>query len=218
MQENLSHKHIDRLKEGNARFVSGNPLYPRLSAERRLDTLRDGQRPFVAILSCSDSRVPVELIFDMGIGDIFSVRNAGNVYDGTAATSFELGIYMFDIPLLIVLGHTDCGAVRAAIEGKELPGNMPTIIDRIKPVIETVKKANPDMEGEELLLESTIKHANNTVRELVRNSSFIEERVENGNLAVVAAIYHLDSGSVEWLDSEQADTLVPHSRENGNPD
>lgn len=174
--------------------------YPRQDEAVRLRTLEKGQNPFAAILSCSDSRIPIEMVFDKGIGDIFSVQNAGNVCDETAIGSFELGITQFDIPLLIVMGHTDCGAVKIAVKGTLMDGNIPQVINRIRPAVETVLKRKPKIEGDALVLESARENAQRTAAEFVDNSKIIRDRVEGGSLTVKSAFYYLENGMVEWLD------------------
>ncbi len=191
---------LRRLEEGNIRFAGGSSIHPNLTDERRIDTLRNGQTPFAGILSCSDSRSPVELIFDQGIGDIFSVRNAGNICDDFTMGSLELGVYKFNIPLLIVMGHTDCGAIRLAVQGNRLHANISRIIDRIIPVVTKVKENNPGLYGEGLMLEVTKANALSTAKELVENSKILRDKVRYSELRIIAAMHDLESGRVEWLE------------------
>ncbi|NQT35363.1 carbonic anhydrase [bacterium] len=191
---------LNLLTEGNIRFADEKPIYPNLTAERRSDTLEHGQAPFVGILSCSDSRAPVELVFDRGIGDIFSVRNAGNICNYTVLGSFELCVYKFETPLLIVMGHTDCGAIKLAVKRADLPGNIPNVIDRIVPVVESVMEGQPDLSGDQLILEVTKANARQAMEELLSRSEMLREGVEKGNLRIIAAMHDLESGRVEWLE------------------
>ena len=156
-------KAIQLLTEGNMRFATEQPIYPNLTKQIRIETFEHGQKPFCAILSCADSRAPVELVFDQGIGDIFSVRNAGNTFDEGVQGSLELGVYKFGIPLLVVLGHTDCGAIKCAVDDTPLKGEMITVIDRIKPVVQEVRHRRPDLTGDELYTEVTMDNARYTI-------------------------------------------------------
>ena len=191
---------IQILTEGNARFAAGQHLHPNLTKQIRLETHDQGQKPFAAILSCSDSRSPVELIFDQGIGDIFSVRNAGNTADEGVQGSLELGVHRFNVPLLVVLGHTDCGAIRNAIEDTPLGGAMAGLIERIKPVVEKVKRYKPELTGDELMLEVTQANARHTAEILTNCSDIFQNRIASGELTITTALYDLKRGLVEWLE------------------
>jgi len=191
---------IQILTEGNARFAAGQHLHPNLTEQIRLETHDRGQNPFVAILSCSDSRSPVELVFDQGIGDIFSVRNAGNTADEGVQGSLELGVYKFNMPLLVVLGHTDCGAIRCAVEDTPLKGEMVTIIDRIKPVVQEVRHRCPDLTGDDLITEVTKDNVLYTIDTLIDRSEILHDRVFSDELTIIAALHDLKSGMVEWLE------------------
>jgi len=190
---------ITRLIEGNTRFASGSMKHPRLDAAVRSETLDNGQHPFAAVLSCADSRVPAEIIFDQGIGDIFSIRNAGNIVDDTVVGSFELCVYKFNTPLLVVLAHTDCGAVKLAIKNDLLYADMSKIIRKIRPVAELTIEAYPELTGNDLLTEVIKSNALKSIQELIDKSELIRERVEEDRLQVMAGIYYLEDGSVKWL-------------------
>ena len=192
---------LSNLKEGNLRFMSGKSTHPRLDAEIRLDTYNNGQKPFAGILSCSDSRVPVEMIFDQGIGDIFSVRNAGNICDDITIGSFELALTTFDIPLLIVMGHTDCGAVNLALKEETLPGHMSRIISKIQPSVKKVLETKPELEGKRLEFEVALQNAQGVVLELTQSSRILAERIDSEKLMIIPAMYYLEDGSVEWSGS-----------------
>ena len=189
-----------RLEEGNARFVSGATIHPNIDMKTRTRTAREGQTPFAAILSCADSRAPIELVFDQGIGDIFSVRNAGNIYDDIAIGTLEIAVTHFNSPVMIVLGHTDCGAIKLAIEGKVLKGNMMKVIDRIVPIVDLVRANKPDLRNAKFLLEVTKENTLNTMEEIKAKSELIRSKVEKGELRLIAGIHYLDSGKVEWLE------------------
>ncbi len=132
------------LADGNERFVRGEPQRPNQDESRRVETARNGQKPFAAILSCSDSRAPVEIIFDRGIGDIFSIKVAGNVSGVGQLDSIEYCVEHLSVPLLVVLGHSGCGAVKAALGLDVLDENVPEVIKRIRPsIVDTAKKHSP---------------------------------------------------------------------------
>ena len=138
------------LKDGNARYVEGKPTHPHQGAERRALTAGQGQHPFAAVLSCSDSRAPVELIFDQGIGDLFVIRVAGNVAATDEIGTMEYVDYL-GIPVLVVLGHSQCGAVTAAVEGTKLPGSMGVLVAPIKPAADKAKADHPGAATEALV-------------------------------------------------------------------
>ena len=128
-----SEQALNKLKEGNKRYVAGNSRYANLDQSRRDLTSTKGQHPFATIIGCSDSRAPIEHIFDVGIGEIFTIRVAGNVCDVDEAGSIEYGVDHLSTPLFVVLGHTSCGAVTAVAQSAELHGNIPALVDNIIP-------------------------------------------------------------------------------------
>lgn len=195
------------LKEGNARYATGKPQHPHVDAERRSTTVSQGQEPFATVLACSDSRDPVELIFDRGVGDIFVVRVAGNIAGESETASVEYGVGHLNTPLLIVMGHTRCGAVTAVVKGAELHGHLHALAARIKPAAE---KAKGEGAAEEDLIPRAIQ-ANvwNTIETLIRESSTLRERISTGRVSVHGAIYDLEQGTVSWLGSHPAqDALI----------
>ena len=124
------------LIEGNARFISGKTLSKDLSSTRRIDLMKNGQHPFAVIVSCSDSRVPPELLLDQALGDLFVIRVAGNVITPVELGSVEYAVEHLKAPLVVVLGHEGCGAVTAAVQGGEIPGSISAITDKIKPAVD----------------------------------------------------------------------------------
>ncbi len=191
---------IYRLSQGNKRFVSGDLLHPARDESQRLLTLNYGQAPFVAILSCADSRVPVEIIFDQGIGEMFSVRNAGNVCDDSIIGSIEMCVNEFNTPLVVCMGHTHCGAVNLAMTDRTLKGKIPKVIDKIRPVIKTARENHPEWDNNQILDEVSKMNAVNSAQELYEQSEIIRDRVKRNRLRIAVAIYHLKSGIVEQLD------------------
>jgi carbonic anhydrase len=191
---------LDKLIQGNERFASGTPTHPNSGFMRRRETALNGQFPIAATLACADSRVPIEMIFDQGIGDIFSVKTAGNIIDDVSLGSLELGVYKFEIPLLLVLGHTDCGAIKLAVDANRLSGKMSEIIHRILPVVEQVTSENPDIDKDELVNKVTEENVRSVIKEISEKSEIISERVELGTLIIKGGVLDLESGEVEWLD------------------
>ncbi|MFO7618734.1 MAG: carbonic anhydrase [Thermoplasmata archaeon] len=173
-------EHIERLLTGNRKFVSKN--------DGIIQKHLDGQKPFAAILTCSDSRVPPELIFDVGIGEIFVVRDAGNIaMDASAIGSLEYAVEHLHVPLVVVMGHTRCGALHAAEQGPGDDSNVGEIVDEIRCCFLREKdhvKANIRMQ----------------MGHLLEKSQAISKAVESGETTLKGAVYHLEDGSVEFLD------------------
>ncbi|MDD2756591.1 MAG: carbonic anhydrase, partial [Methanothrix sp.] len=187
---------LQMLMEGNARFVSGNVTHPDQFADRRSE-LVSGQHPFAIVVGCSDSRVPSEVVFDQGLGDIFVIRTAGQVMDNVTLASIEYAVEHLDVPLVVVLGHDSCGAVTAAVNGGEVPGHLGSLVDYILPAVDEAKAAGNEVQ---LLNSSIDNNVNNIVEELSSSQPILSEVVEEGKLIVVGARYHLDSGIVEILE------------------
>jgi methyl-accepting chemotaxis protein len=188
-----------RLNEGNARFVSGQSAHPDLGAARRAETAGTGQHPFATVLTCSDSRCPVERLFDQGIGDVFVVRVAGSVCGTDEIGSIEYGVGHLETPLLVVLGHTQCGAVTAVATGADLHGNIPPLVKNIKPAVATAQAKFPDLKGKELVPAAIEANVWQAIDDLFRGSPEVREQVERGAAKVVGAIYHIEDGRIEWL-------------------
>jgi len=184
---------LAKLLEGNSRYVEQSRLNPNQSDERR-DSLITGQSPYAIILGCSDSRVPPEIVFDQGLGDLFVIRVAGNVVDDIVLASIEYAAEHLHSPLLMVLGHTNCGAVAAALQEDELDGHLPSIAQAIEEAVERARDAEGDT------LDMTIRaHARITAEHLRESESILKGLVDYGKLKVVAAYYDLDTGVVEIL-------------------
>ena len=182
------------LLDGNARFARDETARPNLSAARRAELL-DGQQPLAVVFGCSDSRVPPELIFDCGLGDLFIVRTAGHVLGRPSLGSIEYGALHCRTPLVVVLGHSRCGAVTAAARGSEADGELPSITDAIRPAVDSVRGLPGD------LVDNAAKaHARQTAAELDRRSILLHDRVRAGGIRIVAAFYDLGSGRVDLLD------------------
>lgn len=190
------------MQRGNARFVAGEPRHPRQDVDRR-HVLAAGQRPRAALFGCADSRLAAEIIFDKGLGDLFVVRNAGQVISDSVVGSLEYAVAVLGVPLIVVLGHDECGAVRAAIDSTNpgaapLPPHIWRLISPIVPAVRRVQRAAtvngsvPDIiDAEEVGRE----HLRDTVAELLHESELISEAVAEGRLAIVGANYRLAEGA-----------------------
>ena len=205
---------LKKLKEGNNRFVENNRTYPNQDEDRLGVTSAKGQFPYATVIACSDSRVPVEHIFDAGFGDIFVIRVAGNVVDIDEAGSIEYGVHHLHTPVLVVLGHTQCGAVTAVCRGDEVHGNIPKLVDNIVPAVKKAKHEHSEEECNDKVLETSIE--NNvwqSIEDLYHISPVTTELIRKGKLKVVGAIYHLNNGEIQWLGEhpEQKDLLVHKS-------
>ena len=187
---------LQQLMEGNLRYAQGNASHPHQSLERRAE-LVSGQHPFAVILGCSDSRIPPELIFDQGLGDVFVIRTAGEVVDNASLASIEYAVEHLDVPLVVVLGHDSCGAVTAAVQGGEAEGHLGSLMDFIRPAVEQAREAG---EGSDLLNGSIDNNVFNIVEALKSSQPVLSEKVEAGELMILGARYRLDSGLVEILD------------------
>ena len=190
---------IRSLTEGNARFAEGKSTHPNADSARRTETAQSGQRPLATVLACADSRSPVEIVFDRGIGDLFVVRVAGNVCGVDEQGSIEYGVEKLGTPLVLVLGHSDCGAVSAAVSGAELHGSIKRLVGKIVPAVVDAQSAQPGLHGKELLRAATVANVWHSIAELLQGSPMTRRYVQSGKLKVLGAIYNLESGKVEWL-------------------
>lgn len=182
-----------KLQSGNKHFVSTRMKHPDETRERRAE-LEKGQHPFVAILSCSDSRVPPEVIFDQGLGDIFEIRNAGNVVDDHVIGSIEYAVVHAGVKLVVVMGHEDCGAVKATI-GKAAES---TYIESLTKAIEPAVKISKGT-GNDLVTDTAKNNAKMAVDNILKSDPIISDYVNNHGVKVIPAIYHLHTGVVEFF-------------------
>src|SRR5881275_593531 len=189
---------ISRLKEGNGRYTIGNLQHPGQTTQRRAE-LAKSQHPFAIIVSCSDSRVQPEIVFDQGLGDLFVLRVAGNVIDDHGLGSIEYAVDHLGVRLIVVLGHQRCGAVQAAKEtiaakGKA-PGHIESLVTAIKPAVEATAKDD---------LDATIKaNVKNVVQTLRSSTPILKAEVDSGKIQVIGGYYSLDTGAVTFLDEKQ---------------
>ncbi|WP_445628917.1 carbonic anhydrase [Nostoc sp. DSM 114167] len=183
---------LQKLIDGNQRFVAHHPQYPDQS-ELRLHEVAQAQHPFATILSCADSRVPAEIVFDQGIGDIFDVRIAGNIATHEAIGSIEYAVVLLGSPLLMVMGHERCGAVTAAVQNESLLGDISTFVKAIKPAVEKVKDQSGDA------VENAVVANVQYQIERLKRSKLLTEQVESGKLKIVGGRYDLDTGRVSII-------------------
>jgi len=186
---------------GNQRFIDGTPLHPRQDVERRAE-LAISQTPRAALFGCSDSRLSAEIIFDLGLGDLFVVRNAGQVISSSVLGSLEYAVEMFNIPLILVLAHDSCGAVEAAVRKDAdpdtlFPPHVADMVSDILPAVVRTREAAGASQGE--LVDSAevgIEHLRDTISGLLAQSELIGQRIADGKLAIVGANYRLTEGRV----------------------
>ncbi len=184
---------LERLIEGNQRFIEGKRLNPNQS-KLRLQETSVAQYPFAAILGCADSRVPAEIVFDQGLGDLFVVRVAGNVASQTAIGSLEFATAVLGAQLIMVLGHARCGAVSAAIKGDPLPGRIGVFVEEIKPAVELVRLKTGNIEENSII--ANVQHQVETLRE---GSTILGGLVKEGKLKIVGGRYDLATGKLKML-------------------
>lgn len=185
---------IEKLKEGNRHFVKMHLKHPDVS-KKRMNSLRKGQHPFVAILSCSDSRVPPEIIFDQGLGDIFEIRNAGNILDEHVIGSIEYAVVHLGVKLVVIMGHENCGAVKAACEHVNETAYINSLVSAINPAVEMAKSQKGD------LYENAEKNNIKLVAEtLLSTDNLIKEYQEKHGVKIVKAYYNIKTGVVDFLE------------------
>jgi len=209
---------LERLKTGNARFASNALDLTVLTSRSRRTDLIDGQNPFAIVLGCSDSRVPAELVFDQGLGDLFVIRVAGNVVAPSLTGSVEFSARLHGVRLVVVLGHTRCGAIEATVDELEHPAemrspNLAAIVNRIRPQVQTLIDAGIGRDDHATLVRhATRANVRASVAQLRTGSSVLEELIAHDGLRVVGAEYSLETGVVDFFD-EAADSLYEGSVE-----
>jgi len=196
---------LQRLRDGNGRFVSNvRSLDTLLSHTRREDHVA-GQAPFAIILGCSDSRVPAELVFDAGIGDLFVIRVAGNIVASSQVGSVEFAATQFGTRLVVVLGHTQCGAILVTLDELRKPGGghsrgLRSIVDRVRPSVETLLATDLRNDTEALVTQAVRANVRASANHLRNGSAILERLIEEDGLMVVGAEYSLETGAVDFFD------------------
>jgi carbonic anhydrase len=196
---------LERLKEGNRRFIAGvRSEKPMTHAER--SALARQQRPFAIVLGCSDSRVPAEVVFDQGLGDLFVIRVAGNIVSPSQVGSVEFAAERFGTQLVVVLGHTQCGAILATLEhlreSARHPDNLLAIVERIRPSVQTILELRPSAGEDELVHLAVRANVRASVNHLRHGSALLERLIQQGRLKIVGAEYSLETGQVDFFEAQ----------------
>jgi len=196
---------LERLRAGNRRFVSGVRSIETLMSQTRRDEFVARQAPFAVILGCSDSRVPVEIVFDQGLGDLFVIRVAGNIVAPSQVGSVEFAAEQFGTRLVVVLGHTRCGAVEATLDELQRPGDLPSrnvrsIVDRIRPSVESLLATELRNDREALARQAVRANVRISASQLRHGSASLEQLIQRDGLRVVGAEYALETGIVDFFD------------------
>ena len=195
---------LQRLKDGNQNFVEGKVQYKKLSHQQRAD-LADEQHPFAIILGCSDSRVPAEIVFDQGLGDLFVIRVAGNIVAPSQVGSVEFAAESFGCPLVVVLGHSHCGAIKSTIHTLLNPNtthssNLMSIVNRVRPAVEILFQTDLKNDVDKLSQHAVKANVFASVNQLRHGSAVLENLTQQGKLVIVGAEYSLETGEVEFFD------------------
>jgi carbonic anhydrase len=198
---------LGELKSGNAHHIAKRYQHPHQTADRQRE-LTSAQHPHAIVLSCADSRVAPEIIFDQGLGDLFDVRVAGNVAGDAEIASIEYAASHLHTPLVVVVGHQHCGAVSAAAEGGEAEGHLPALLAMIRPAVESART----QPGE--LIDNAVRiNVEHVVHQIRVSTPVLAELVDHGTLTVVGAVYSLDTGKVAWLSPTPARTVASLQRQ-----
>jgi carbonic anhydrase len=196
---------LDWLQEGNRRFVSDDRSVDLLSSRTRRNAVADRQEPFAIVLGCSDSRVPAEIVFDQGLGDLFVIRVAGNIVAASQIGSVEFAAERFGTRLVVVLGHSQCGAVRATLDELQQPTelqsrNLRSIVDRVRPSVQPLLETELRHDPEALIRHAVRANVRISVGQLRHGSDLLEHLVRTSGLLIVGAEYSLETGVVEFFD------------------
>ena len=202
---------LERLREGNRRFAAGLRSMEVLATHTRRADLLAGQRPFAIVLGCSDSRVPAEIVFDQGLGDLFVIRVAGNVVAPSQVGSVEFAATRFETRLVVVLGHSQCGAIAATLEVLTQPGgtnsrNLRSIVNRVRPSVEALLATELKHDPEALVREAVKANVRASVDHLRHGSEILEDLIAGSGVRIVGAEYSLETGLVDFHDGEEAAT------------
>lgn len=196
---------LDRLKKGNLRFVQGETSHPKLLTHQQRAEMAGSQEPFAIILGCSDSRVPAEMVFDQGLGDLFVIRVAGNIVAPSQVGSVEFAAESFGCPIVVVLGHTHCGAIHSTIEALMNPeqsssANLMSIVNRVRPSVEILMQTELKDDLDKLSQHAVRSNVFASVNQLRHGSAVLENLIGQGKLKVVGAEYSLETGEVSFYD------------------
>jgi carbonic anhydrase len=200
-----AHEALERLRDGNRRFISEVRSQHVFASEARRSSLAEGQEPFAIILGCSDSRVPAEIVFDQGLGDLFVIRVAGNIVAPSQIGSVEFAAERFGTRLVVVLGHSQCGAIVATIDELRRPTanqsrNLQSIVGRVRPSVEALLATELRNDPAALLRDAVRANVRMSADHLRHGSAILEQLIENDGLLVVGAEYSLETGVVDFFD------------------
>ncbi len=196
---------LERLREGNARFAASARDSEMFLSHTRREEVVERQEPFAIILGCSDSRVPAEIIFDQGLGDLFVIRVAGNIVAPSQVGSVEFAAERYHTPLVVVVGHSQCGAILATLEEMRRPAekqspNLRSIVDRVKPSIKSLVDLHGDKDSPELIQQAVRANIRASVDHLRHGSEVLEQLIQENGLMIVGAEYSLETGVVDFFD------------------
>ena len=196
---------LDRLKEGNQRFVKGETLQRHVLSHQERAVMAKDQNPFAIVLGCSDSRVPAELVFDQGLGDLFVIRVAGNIVAPSQVGSVEFAAERYDCAVVVVLGHSHCGAVQATIDTLLHPeitpsANLLSIVNRVRPSVEILMQTDLKHDHQKLCMHAVRSNVFASVNQLRHGSAVLEQLILQGKMIVVGAEYSLETGEVNFFD------------------
>ncbi len=190
---------LGKLQYGNELFAKGKLLLPPVDEMTRYTLATEGQKPFAVVVACSDSRVPPELIFNQGLGQLFVVRVAGNVINKENLASIEYAVEHLKTPLIVVLGHTHCGAVRAAVSGEPLNGHLPHLVEHIAPVVRQVRSTHPHLKDDALIERVVRENVRHVIQTIYQRSAIVRRHYELGKVGFAGGVFSLREGKVEWL-------------------
>ena len=196
---------LERLQVGNRRFIEGHQAHPAITLRDQLEASATAQQPFAIVIGCSDSRVPAEIIFDQGIGDLFVIRVAGNVVAPSQIGSVEFAAEQFGTQLVVVLGHSNCGAIMATLDQLHQPSeqrspNLHAIVDRIRPAVEDLVGGELEDDRDAMIRAGVRANVRTSVEQLRHGSAILENLISSDRLHVVGAEYSLSTGLVEFFD------------------
>lgn len=190
---------LRELREGNQRFLAGRSIHPHNTLDWAVKTAKEGQHPRAVVLCCSDSRVSPELVFDLGLGDLFVVRVAGNVANEDEIASIEYATEHLHVPLVVVLGHSQCGAVSAVVGGGELPPAIRNLTHHIEHAMSTARSHYPERQGASLIETTVRENVGQSIRTINASGGALARQVASHEVRVEGAVYELSTGRVSWL-------------------
>lgn len=199
---------LKMLKDGNFRYAADNSTHPNIGIDRMKTLSESGQKPYAVIVTCADSRVAPELLFDCGLGDVFVIRVAGNVIGDYETASIDYAVSKLHAPLVVIMGHTHCGAVHAVVEGMHVTGKLQELAAQIAPAVETAKKAHTGLNGEELMPFAVKQNTFKSMQDLINSSSAVREAIKAKHLQLIGGIYDIANGNIDWLGELPNETKV----------